>query len=201
MSDQFLRNIQNDLSIRPINGLGDFSNWSSNNLTGSTGITNPQANVSNWSNQMNSVNNGVKPQSFAGLNFDTWSNIGTGLNTASNLFGAWGGLQQNKLAKKNLNFQQNAFNANFSNTAQALNNDLRSKWNLVARWNPAALDGMTAEEKYQQQRLGYTAEEAKQRGQANTQRNTQQAQNRSEESTAQPRREDDRNRQRTGGGY
>lgn len=147
-----------------------FANWQApqNNVNGL------QSFLPNWQNNTgNFVPTGATtPKSFLGVGYDTWGGVAKGFDVANGLFSAWGGLQQNKLLKRNMANQQNSFNANFSNQAQTLNNQLRDSLELRAKWNPAALNGKTVEELYQERRLGYTADEAKQRGLNNTQRTT-----------------------------
>lgn len=69
-----------------------------------------------------------------GSSINGWG--GAALGAASSLFGAWNGMEQNKLARESLNFQKEAFNRNFENQRKLTNSSLRDRQNARLGANP-----------------------------------------------------------------
>ena len=126
----------------------------------------PKSNaMSNWGkyNAINAnVSNYAPTQTLASaspdyLSLDYWlgsgdqkvqalSPLGQGVGALSGLMSMWNGYQANQLAKKQFEFQKQAFNTNMAAAKTSYNNSLTNQANRMAARGDSALNGMTADQ-------------------------------------------------------
>ena len=74
------------------------------------------------------------------------SPLGQGFGALSGLMSMWNGYQANQLAKKQFEFQKQAFNTNMAAAKTSYNNSLTNQANRMAARGDSALNGMTADQ-------------------------------------------------------
>ena len=74
------------------------------------------------------------------------SPLGQGVGALSGLMSMWNGYQANQLAKKQFEFQKQAFNTNMAAAKTSYNNSLTNQANRMAARGDSALNGMTADQ-------------------------------------------------------
>lgn len=80
--------------------------------------------------------------------------VGTGFKALGTIASAWLGMQTNRLAKENLNFQRDAFQKNYANSVNAYNESLDSRY--AAREARNGSDNFNADAQWKKYRLGET---------------------------------------------
>ncbi len=125
-------------------------------------LGNWQGNVNQWGNEMSSISGSAAPLTKSLGGWNTFSNILGGISGAANAFT---GFKQLGLAKKQFNWQKDAFNTNLVNQANVINQQLERKAVADKRWGgDSAPDPAEVMRKYG---VASSVGEAKQRQQQN----------------------------------
>lgn len=104
------------------NQYADMNNWGTPNLT------NPQG-QGGFMGKLFGSGTQEGGNMFGSMGPNGWqpSGLSQGLGLAKDLFGAWGGMQDRKLAKKQFNFTKEAFNKQYDAQKRLTNSQLRDR--------------------------------------------------------------------------